>query len=47
MDGIFEFVTNYPVAAAIAAVALIILLPRAIVAKIGNAWRKANAKGKR
>jgi len=37
MDGVLGFVANYPVAAAIAAVALIILLPRMIVAKIKNA----------
>ena len=37
MEGVLGFVANYPVAAAIAAVALIILLPRMIVAKIKNA----------
>lgn len=45
MDGVLGFVANYPVAAAIAAVALIILLPRMIVAKIKNAWRKKTLRG--
>ena len=45
MEGVLGFVANYPVAAAIAAVALIILLPRMIVAKIKNAWRKKPLRG--
>jgi len=47
MDGVLGFVANYPVAAATAAVALIILLPRMIVAKVKNAWRKKTLRGRR